>query len=215
MYPIVVLNLFKICLLAILFQTKLSTYLLTIFMVLSNIYLFLIERDSGFMCLRFLIISMLLFVSGTTVLSGQSLTQQVIVPVAGLQLSTKVHYAQTVGEVAVEIIGCTEYVFTQGFQQPGIKVVKENPPPGNGIKVYPNPVSDFVTIEMFGDETRTLLIDFIGISGTVNRSEKFEFNDQYWFCQTFSVEKYSRGLFFIRIKSIDGLINRTFKIEKL
>lgn len=166
------------------------------------------------MYLRFLMIS-LLFVSGTAVLSAQSLTQQVIVPVAGLQTSTKVHYAQTVGEAAIEIIGCTEYVFTQGFQQPGIKVVKENPPPGNGIKVYPNPVFDFVTIELFGNETRTFLIDFISISGTIIRSEKYEFNDQYWICQPFPVEKYSRGLFFIRVKSSDGLINRTFKIEKL
>jgi len=167
------------------------------------------------MYLKIRIFGYLLLVGAGTNLFSQGLSNQVIVPMAGLQSSTKVHYSQTVGEAAVEVIGCTEYVFTQGFQQPGIKMVNENLPPGNGIKVYPNPVFDFVNIEMFGNGTRTFLIDFINISGTIIRSEKFEFKDQYWFCQHFSVEKYSRGLFLIRIKSTDGLINRVFKIEKL
>ncbi len=167
------------------------------------------------MYLKIRIFACLLLLGAGTNLHCQGLSNQVIVPVAGLQSSTKVHYSQTVGEAAVEVIGCTEYVFTQGFQQPGIKIVKDNPPPGNGVKVYPNPVFDFVNIEMFGDMTRTFIIDFISISGTIIRSEKFEFKDQYWFCQPFAVEKYSRGLFLIRIKSTDGVINRVFKIEKL
>jgi hypothetical protein len=137
------------------------------------------------------------------------------VPVAGLQTSGKVHYSQTAGEAAVEVIGCTEYVFTQGFQQPGVALNKETPPPGNGVKVYPNPVFDFVTIEIYGSQSRTFLIDFFNFSGSVIRTEKFELKDQHWFCQPFSVEKYSKGLFLIRIMSTDGLINRTFKIEKL
>lgn len=167
------------------------------------------------MYLKIRIFGCLLLILAGTNLYSQGLSNQVIVPVAGLQTSSKVHYSQTVGEAAVEVIGSSEYVFTQGFQQPGIKIVKENPPPGNGVKVYPNPVFDLVNIEMFGNVTRTFLIDFISISGTIIRSEKFEFKDQYWFCQPFSVTDYSRGLFLIRIKSTDGSINRVFKIEKL
>ncbi len=167
------------------------------------------------MYLRAGITGCLLLIGAGINLFSQSLSHQVIVPVAGLQSSGKVHYSQTVGEAAVEVIGCTEYVFTQGFQQPGIVLKKETPPPGNGIKVYPNPVTDFVTIELFGSGSRTFLIDFINISGTIIRTEKIEFCDQYWLCQPFSVEKYSKGLFLIRIISTDGLINRTFKIEKL
>lgn len=148
-------------------------------------------------------------------LSSQGLSNQVIVPVAGLLNSGKLHYSQTVGEVAVEIFGCTRYVFTQGFQQPGIKLKNEIPPPGNGVRVYPNPVSDFVTIELFGTGRREFLIQFVNITGSVMQSEKFEFNDNYWLCQPFSVENFARGMFFIRIISTDGMINRAFKIEKL
>jgi hypothetical protein len=156
-----------------------------------------------------------LLLGGWATLSSQGLSHQVIVPLAGLVKTEKLHYSQTVGEAAIEVFGCSDYVFTQGFQQPGIRLKTENPPPGNGVKVYPNPVSDFVTIELFGTGSRTFVIDFFNISGIMIHTEKYEFNDNYWLCQPFSVEKYSRGMFFIRILSTDGVINRTFKIEKL
>lgn len=157
---------------------------------------------------------LLLIGTGANMFS-QSLSHQVIVPVAGIESAGKVHYSHTIGEAAVEMIGCSDYVFTQGFQQPGIKYSKENPPPGNGVKVYPNPVTDFVTVELFGTGSRTFLIEFFNISGIIIRTQKYEFAQHYWFSQQFSVENYSKGLFIIRISSTDGLINRSFKIEKL
>jgi hypothetical protein len=154
--------------------------------------------------------------SGTiTNLLSQTLSHQVIVPVAGLQSSGKVHYSQTIGEAAVEVFSSSEFVFTQGFQQPGLKYTKENPPPGNGVKVYPNPVTDYVTIELFGTGSRSFLIDFFNISGTIIKTENLDFTDSYWYIQPFPVDRFSKGLFFIRIMSTDGIINRTFKIEKL
>jgi len=157
----------------------------------------------------------LLFFGGQITISSQGLSHQVIVPVAGLQNGAKVHYSQTLGEAAVEVMACPAFVFTQGFQQPGLKKKSDIPPPGNGVKVYPNPVTDFVTIELFGNCRRTFKIDFFSISGVLLWSEKIEFNDNYWYCRPFDVENYSRGLFLIRIISTDGLINRSFKIEKL
>ncbi len=167
------------------------------------------------MYLRVRIFLYFLLLGAASDILSQGLSHQVIVPVASLQCTGSVHYSQTIGESVVEVIGCIDFTFTQGFQQPGIKLKKENPPPGNGVKVYPNPVTDFVNIELFGTGTRSFLIDFFNISGSIIRSEKYEFANQYWFCQPFSVENYSRGLFFIRITSTDGLISRTFKIEKL
>lgn len=167
------------------------------------------------MCLRTRLFLCLLLVFAWVNLYSQSLSHQVIVPVAGLQTSAEVHFSQTAGEVAVEVFGVSDLILTQGFQQPGIRLAKENPPPGNGVKVYPNPVTDFVTLEIFGTGTRTFVIEFYSISGTILRTDKLDFIDQYWFCQQFSVENFSKGLFLIRIISTDGLINRTFKIEKL
>jgi hypothetical protein len=146
---------------------------------------------------------------------AQQLTHQVLVPVAGVSSTSSINYSQTIGETAVEIINSSDFVFTQGFQQPGIKSSKENPPPGNGVKVYPNPVTDFVTIELFGDVTRDFRIEFFTMSGSILRLENLAFKNQYWHNQQYSVEKYTKGLFFIRITSEDEVINRIFKIEKL
>lgn len=154
------------------------------------------------------------FISGVKI-SAQELALQVLVPVAGVTSTSSLSYSQTIGEAAVEVISSSDYVLTQGFQQPGIKISRENPPPGNGVRVYPNPVTDFVTIELFGEKTREFRIEFFTISGIMLQVENLEFKNQYWHIQPFSVENYSKGLFFIRIISKDGVINRIFKIEKI
>jgi hypothetical protein len=148
-------------------------------------------------------------------ISAQELTLQVLVPVAGVSSSGSINYSQTIGETAVEVINSSDFVFTQGFQQPGIKYSKENPPPGNGVKVYPNPVTEYVTVELFGSDTREFKIEFFTISGIMLKVENLGFKNQYWHIQQYSVEKFSKGLFFIRIVSEDGVINRIFKIEKV
>ncbi|MCX6254734.1 MAG: T9SS type A sorting domain-containing protein [Bacteroidia bacterium] len=161
-----------------------------------------------------ILILLLLLGSGTNMFS-QQLSQQVLVPVAGVTSAGAINYSQTIGETAVEIIGNADFIFTQGFQQPGIKLSYENPPTGNGVKVYPNPVTDFVNIELFGDASRSFRIDIINISGTIVRTEKMVFTDPFWHIQQFPVDQLAKGLYFVRIVSGDGLISRTFKIDKM
>ena len=156
----------------------------------------------------------LLLVSREIIFS-QQLSHQVLVPLAGNLTAGAYNYSQTVGETAVEIMTSTDYVFTQGFQQPGIKVAKETTPVGNGVRVYPNPVTDLLNIELFGDNSRTLTIEIINMSGIIFSTEKVVFTGQFWNILHYSMEKYARGLYFVRIISEDGLINRTFKIEKM
>ena len=60
------------------------------------------------------------------------------------------------GETAVEIIGSSDFILTQGFQQPGMKISSEIKPEGNGVEVYPNPATDYINIKFFGDDARKL-----------------------------------------------------------
>lgn len=155
-----------------------------------------------------------LVVSWTSVFS-QQLSHQVLVPLAGVAADSKVSYSQTVGETAVEIVECSQYVFTQGFQQPGIKLAREEPPPGTGVKIYPNPVIDYVTVELFGETARVFRIDFIDITGTLVMTDKKTFNDQFWYKEQYNIDNLIRGFYLIRISSEDGFMNRIFKIEKI
>lgn len=159
----------------------------------------------------------LLLCSGSLLsgVSAQQLSHQVLVPLAGIAVEGKINYTQTVGETAVEIVGCSWYVFTQGFQQPGMKFSDIRKPDGTGVKVYPNPARDFVTIELFGESARTFRVEIIDITGTIIYSDQKVFNSQFWFREPHSIENLIKGFYLVRVASDDGSINRTFKLEKL
>jgi hypothetical protein len=162
----------------------------------------------------FKILILSFFIPGVSVFS-QQLSHQVLVPLAGLVSDNNINYSQTVGETAVEIVGCFDFVFTQGFQQPGIKASDIVRPDGSGVKIYPNPVSDYVTIELFGDSPRAFKVDFITLSGTIVRTFRQNFSCQFWFREPQDIKDLKSGLYLIRIMSEDGLLNRVFKIEKI
>jgi hypothetical protein len=146
---------------------------------------------------------------------AQQLSHQVLVPVAGLVNDDKISFSQTVGETAVEIVGCYDYIFTQGFQQPGIKVKNDEWPIGTGIKVYPNPAEDYLIVELFGESARNIRIEIIDITGTVVFKDRKSFNDRYWYKEWYNVDFLIRGFYLVRVLTEDGFLNRTVKIEKI
>jgi hypothetical protein len=158
---------------------------------------------------------MVLLLVSRGIIFSQQLSHQVMVPAAGIAVSSSVNYSQTVGETAIEIIGCSGFVFTQGFQQPGIKYSPGIAPEGNGVEVYPNPATDYVDIKLFGVSPRKFSIDVINISGTIVNSGIIKFIDSYFYIQRIEVGNLKKGYYFIRVVSDDGLISRTFKIEKM
>lgn len=155
------------------------------------------------------------FLSFHASLCSQSLSHQVLVPVAGVSLSGNISYSQTIGETAVEIIHCSDYEFTQGFQQPSMKFVPGILPEGNGVEVYPNPAFENITVKLFGSTSREFIIEIVSITGKLVLSEKLAFPESFYLEKVIPVKQYFRGFYFVRILSTDGLINRTFKIEKL
>lgn len=145
---------------------------------------------------------------------SQQLSHQVIVPLAGLASDSKITYSQTVGETAVEIVGCSWYVFTQGFQQPLIKKHEEFNEITD-LKVYPNPAKDFLTIELAWEEALTFSIDIMNITGNMVYSDRKVFVDQFWFRESIDIKHLIRGTYLVRIVSNEIMMNRVFKIEKM
>ena len=157
----------------------------------------------------------ILFIATWTTGFSQHLSHQVLVPAAGIAVTGSVNYTQTIGETAIEIISSSGFVFTQGFQQPGIQVSPEIVKGGNGVEVYPNPATEYININLFGDVARTFRIDIINITGTIVSSGKISFITDYNYIQQVAVDKLMKGLYFVRIMSEDGKISRVFKIEKI
>lgn len=146
---------------------------------------------------------------------SQQLSHQVLVPAAGIAITAGINYSQTIGETAVEIISNSGFVFTQGFQQPEIKISQENAPDGNGVNVYPNPATDFINVKMFGDVARKFRIEIINITGMIVSSMTMDFITKYYYIQQIDVINLKIGFYLIRVTSDDGIISRTFKIEKM
>lgn len=156
----------------------------------------------------------LLLVTWATVFP-QHLSHQVLVPAAGIEVSNSVVFSQTIGETAVEIINSPDYTLTQGFQQPGIKYVPGILPEGNGVDVYPNPTKDDLKIKLFGDASRDFLVQVINITGNIVISENVSFTNKFYIEKVIHVGQLNKGIYFVRIRSTDKLINRTFKIDKM
>jgi hypothetical protein len=162
---------------------------------------------------RFLLLTVFLVLGKD--LFSQQLTQQVLVPVAGVNSVGNINYSQTIGEAAVEIISGQDYILTQGFQQPGLKLTIEPPHAGNGLNIFPNPATDHITIKLFGDNPRDLRVDIINLSGVIVYSEKFCFTDKFYLEKDIPVSNYNNGVYYVRIMSSDKEISRTFIFEKM
>lgn len=158
---------------------------------------------------------LLLLLSSPGIVIAQQLSHQVLVPAAGVISSGSLNYSQTIGETAIEIIGGAGYVFTQGFQQPGIKITDEIVDVGNGVNVYPNPATDYINVKLFGEVARNFKIEVIAITGMVVSSGTIRFIEKYAYIQQINLENLKSGFYLVRVISEDGVINRTFKIEKM
>ena len=149
------------------------------------------------------------------VASAQNLSNQVIVALGQVVSKEGIFYSHTIGETASELFSSHSYDLTQGFQQPLIKFLPGTKPTGSGVKVYPNPVIDNISVEFYGENTGTFNITIINIGGTIVFSDRVSFMDGYWQIINIPVSSFSRGLYFVRVLSDDGIVSRTFKIDKV
>jgi hypothetical protein len=145
---------------------------------------------------------------------SQTISHDVLVPLAGVVSDGPVSISQTVGETVIETTGCSYYVLTQGFQQNSVAGFVDWEQDSK-IRVYPNPASDYITVEMIGDEARSYQIEFMDLTGRIFISAKKCFGDDYWYSEPYNVKNLLPGLYMVRIKTEDGLFNRTFRIQKI
>ncbi|HVN59082.1 MAG TPA: T9SS type A sorting domain-containing protein [Bacteroidales bacterium] len=155
-----------------------------------------------------------LFLLAGTALS-QELSHEVMVPAAGLITAGGIDIDQTVGEAAILFFPADDYDLTQGFQQPRMVYDPDTKPEGTGVKVYPNPVSDDLTIELFGETARMLTVSIINIYGAEIYSTELNFTGPYWYKLKKPVGDLSQGIYLVRVISRDKFVRRTVKIEKM
>jgi len=166
---------------------------------------------------------MLLTVSISFSQRSYELSHQVLVTAASVEpVKDGISYQQTVGETAVEITLPDVYILTQGFQQPRFIPKLDLPVrEGNGVDFFPNPVShrsvkpDIFNIRMFGVLGRHYYIIITNLPGAVMYTAEKEYSTIHDEVLEVDLQNYSNGIYVARVWSSDGVIDRSFKIEKL
>lgn len=80
---------------------------------------------------------------------SQSIERQVIASVGGDANASNIQASYTVGEAVIATGSASNVIVTQGFQQPTVSSVGiEEMDNGLSVNVYPNPVSDNLTVEI-------------------------------------------------------------------
>ena len=160
-------------------------------------------------------ILLVLLVVSWTGLKAQELSHQVLVVAANVANGSGYSISQTVGEPIVDFISSEKYDLTQGFQQPSCSLVTPQPPLGNGVNVYPNPVIDDLKVEMFGETGMEYELTIFGIDGSVYYRNRYECTGKFWRLEVLDVSGFKRGLYFVRVEASNKKIARLFKIEKM
>ena len=120
----------------------------------------------------------------------------------------------TLGELAITTIQNPTRQVTQGFHQPGYTItsIHEWPEEIGEIKVYPNPTSGRLTINLAFDRSRDIQIKLFDLHGRLNWTKDYR-GEQI--SESISLSQLSSGSYFLNFSIDDNEFFQTFKIEKL
>jgi len=147
---------------------------------------------------------------------AQSLSPTVIAS-AGTSLSaTNTSLDFTIGEVAITTLSSSANLLTQGFHQGYTTVTGIDEPifaEGLGLAVYPNPVSDNLTVSFINPNANPCRLSLCDITGQVIADYGIV-RPQSMPALQLPVQGFSPGMYFLRIQSLDGNNAYSLKIIK-
>ena len=148
------------------------------------------------------------------VMLAQSLDLFVIASGGNFMSNQDVSLSATLGELMTETYSKTEIILTQGFQQSRLEVDTRVTDRGSewSIMVFPNPVTDELKIDFFGDYRGKISIELFDMKGRkiIHQSmDKSSLRDVY----TLGINNIERGIYILKITNSDFRINKITRIE--
>lgn len=149
-----------------------------------------------------------IFIAGF--LSAQTVTPELVSSAGEHFENSSYRLDWSIGEPAIETYTNTSYTLTQGFHQNTYTVteIKSLKFSKIDITAYPNPASDFITIETFDDMLQNTIIELTDMQGRIFLEENYTERKK-----TINLLNFSEGIYFINVKS-NGRIIKSFKIIK-
>jgi hypothetical protein len=142
---------------------------------------------------------------------AQEISRQVVSAGGGEGAVLNMSMSWTLGEAFIATHEHGGIVLTQGFQQ-GNYVITRIEYPGNqvgfDVKVYPNPVIDYINIQCSGDNGKAI-VSLFDINGRSVKHESFHDGSHMM-----NFESYPAGTYLLKVTSEDGKNTANFKIVK-
>ena len=157
--------------------------------------------------MKIIIISAMLF-SGLT---SQCFGQQSVVTTGGLASGSGGTLSYSVGQVLYSSTNTNSNGYLiQGVQQPYDTTIITGIDPIDGIEIsiYPNPVNNFLQINLKDHKLKNLRYDLIDLQGRVLQSEKINSNEI-----TLKMEALPKSIYFLKVNNGNKTM-KTFKFIK-
>ena len=147
-------------------------------------------------------------------LSQSSLVNKVVVTGGEYQEGTNYRLSYTVGDVLVKKMTSVNLNLTTGFQQTwalsvGVEEIEEL----MGITAFPNPVADFVRLDLHSGEYRDITVNIISVTGTIIQTLKFDGQHNGRVVEI-NMSGVKPGLYLMRISSGDGKLSKAIRLFK-
>lgn len=162
---------------------------------------------------------------GTLLAAQSSLDRQVIASQGGSVQTETIRLDWTLGEPAVATFATPSGVWTEGFQQPSLRVERLDRGlslPENGtaligadrnsydIRVFPNPVNTQLTVQLQSTAEQDLVLRFFDAQGKLLSNEIIGTPS----ATAFDVSRYPDGIYLLAFSTREGLLVQTFRIVK-
>ncbi|MBK9981591.1 MAG: T9SS type A sorting domain-containing protein [Saprospiraceae bacterium] len=144
---------------------------------------------------------------------SQSISPQILGSAGTHFTGSNAQLSWTIGEPVINTLDNGSNIITQGFHQTLliITAIEEQSIEGVNVKVYPNPTSNLVIINLVNN-LKDLKLELFDMTGKLLHWNLFGFSEGN---VQFSLKDYASANYLLRIYAVDGSVNFTYMIEKL
>jgi len=152
----------------------------------------------------------------TNHMNAQTIERQLIGSMGQLSKTTNYNFSSTSGEVVIFTNSSENTILTNGFQQPLAKEFVGSININNvkiDYSVYPNPTKELINLSITTSDFTDFSIGIIDVLGkTTIPSRKYKTHGTI--SETFSLNKFPAGTYFLIIRDKKGAVIKHFKIQK-
>jgi len=152
-------------------------------------------------------------VFAVSTITAQSITPQVVASSGGYALNGGYSVSWTLGEPVIATAQNGSNTLTQGFQQPTYNVlaITTETLQGFDVNVFPNPTSDYITIDWTTNKENTLYITLFDLAGKMISEKKYSAADEK---VSINLSQLASAQYILEVKDKTNSATKIFRIAK-